>query len=87
MPLSNPSSGKHYPFLVVVAVAAVLFVHSFPEKIAVRRHHPYVDAVVATAWMGLLTLGLLMPLAFVWAMVPVCLGRQSKAKNRSLPAE
>jgi len=38
-----------------------------PGKIARRRDHPQADAINVCGWWGAITMGLLMPLAFIWA--------------------
>jgi len=40
---------------------------SLPGKIAAARAHPQADAIRVTGWLGLLTMGLLFPIALVWA--------------------
>ena len=40
---------------------------SLPGKIAADRGHPQADAIRVTGWLGLLTMGLLFPIALVWA--------------------
>jgi hypothetical protein len=56
--------------LLILAAAAVVIaviLGSLPGKIAANRNHPHASAVRMCGWMGLLTLGLLWPIAFVWA--------------------
>ncbi|MGI9480906.1 MAG: DUF3302 domain-containing protein [Hyphomicrobiales bacterium] len=38
-----------------------------PGKIARARNHPQADAINVCGWWGAITLGLLTPLAFIWA--------------------
>lgn len=38
-----------------------------PGKIAHSRHHPQAEAINMCGWWGAFTMGLLMPLAFIWA--------------------
>ena len=38
-----------------------------PGRIARRRNHPQADAVSVCGWWGVITMGLLLPLAFIWA--------------------
>lgn len=38
-----------------------------PGKIATKRHHPQADAINVCGWFGVLTMGLLWPLAIIWA--------------------
>lgn len=40
---------------------------ALPGRIARRRGHPQADAIHVAGWLGLLTLGLLWPLALIWA--------------------
>ena len=54
-------------FLVLVVVAAWAGLAMLPGKIARSRNHPQADAINACGWCGGLTLGLLLPIAFVWA--------------------
>ena len=49
----------------LLAVAAVL--GSIPGKIAKKREHPQQDAINVCGWLGLLTMGLLWPVALIWA--------------------
>lgn len=53
--------------LFLTAAGGVLLLGYLPGKIARRRSHPQADAVNVCGWMGLLTLGILLPVAFVWA--------------------
>jgi uncharacterized BrkB/YihY/UPF0761 family membrane protein len=39
----------------------------YPGKIARQRNHPQADAISVCGWWGALTLGILTPLAFIWA--------------------
>ena len=64
--------------LIIVAAALVVFIGSLPGKIARRRGHPWPDAVNAASWIGLAT-GVLWPLAFVWAFLPIPVGAGGKA--------
>lgn len=56
--------------LIVLIVAVVVIwvaLGMAPGKIAKSRNHPQADAVNVCGWMGVITLGILCPLAFVWA--------------------
>ena len=48
--------------IVVWAILAVL-----PGRIARSRNHSRADAVAVCGYWGAITLGLLMPVAFIWA--------------------
>ena len=58
-------------FVLLVLIAALLamavVLGMAPGKIARRRNHPQVEAINVCAWWGILTLGILLPLAFIWA--------------------
>jgi hypothetical protein len=53
--------------LLAAIVAVVVGLGSLPGAIARKRGHPQAAAVNAASWLGVATLGLLWPLAFVWA--------------------
>ena len=53
--------------LVGSVVAGALALTILPGRIASERGHPQADAIRVCAWWGLLTLGLLLPLAWIWA--------------------
>ncbi|CTQ55289.1 hypothetical protein LP7551_03830 [Roseibium album] len=56
--------------LLVLALAIVgiwVFLAIWPGKIAHRRNHPRAEAVTVCGYWGALTVGILMPLAFIWA--------------------
>lgn len=54
---------------VLLAVAIFIFIKlgELPGKIAAKRHHPQADAISVSGWIGVITLGLLWPLAIIWA--------------------
>lgn len=58
-----------FAVLLAVAVIVVVTLGSLPGQIAHRRGHPQAAAVNVTAWLGVATLGLLWPLALVWAFL------------------
>jgi len=45
----------------------VVFLARWPGKIAEQRGHPQSDAIRMAGWLGVLTMGILWPLAFIWA--------------------
>jgi hypothetical protein len=53
--------------LTVAGLAGAVFLASLPGKIAADRGHPQADAIRVTGWLGLLTMGLLFPIALIWA--------------------
>jgi hypothetical protein len=53
--------------LTVTGLVGAVFLASLPGKIAADRGHPQADAIRVTGWLGLLTMGLLFPIALIWA--------------------
>lgn len=53
--------------LIATAVAVWVILAMLPGQIARKREHPQADAIAVCGWWGAITLGLLMPIAFVWA--------------------
>jgi len=56
--------------LLVMAIAGVaiwVVLAMLPGKIALERGHPQAEAVKVCGWLGGLTLGLLWPVAIIWA--------------------
>lgn len=52
---------------MVVAIFLFMKLGELPDKIATKRHHPQADAINVVGWFGVLTMGLLWPLAIIWA--------------------
>jgi len=68
-------------FVIIILIAVVIvFLGSLPGKIAVKRSHPYPDAVNAASWIGLAT-GIFWPVAFIWAFLPVSLNRDKESAS------
>jgi len=57
--------------VLIVLVAAALgiwaMLGAYPGKIARQRNHPQADAIAVCGWWGAITMGLLTPIAFIWA--------------------
>ncbi len=53
--------------LLVAAVAVWAVLAILPGRIARSRNHSRADAVAVCGYWGAITLGLLMPVAFIWA--------------------
>ena len=59
--------------LIVLAVLALtvlgvlVFLARWPGNIAQSRGHPQTDAIRIAGWLGVLSFGILWPLAFIWA--------------------
>ena len=59
-------------WIVLIALAAmvgalIVGLGTWPGKVAKRRGHPQVDAINVMSWLGIITMGLLWPIALVWA--------------------
>jgi len=53
--------------LLVTLVGIWILLAILPGKIAKKRKHPQAEAITVCGWWGAITMGLLMPLAFIWA--------------------
>lgn len=53
--------------LLAAAVAVWVILGMLPGRIARSRNHPQADAINVCGWWGVITMGLLCPLAFIWA--------------------
>src|SRR6266852_7295161 len=58
-----------FAVLLVVAVIVVVGLGSLPGRIAQSRGHPQAAAIDVASWLGMATLGLLWPIAFIWAFL------------------
>lgn len=64
---------EHLALAILIILATLLLygivtVYGVPYQIAKRRHHPHQDAIGAATWVSLLTLGVLWPFLWIWAM-------------------
>ena len=64
--------------IVVSIFALAIFVGYMPGKIAADRKHPQAAAIGVCGWWGILTMGILLPLAYIWAYTDVKEGAISK---------
>jgi hypothetical protein len=63
------------------AVGGALVLGWLPGHLAAQRSHPQADAIRICGWLGLLTLGILLPVAFIWAFLkPVRVGVASASE-------
>jgi len=53
--------------LVGAVVAIWVILGMYPGKIARERNHPQADAIAVCGWWGVITMGLLLPVAWIWA--------------------
>jgi len=65
--------------LIVAIVAIWIVLGMLPGKIARQRNHPQADAINVCGWWGVITMGLLLPVAWIWAYT-------NPNGNKSLPS-
>ncbi len=53
--------------LIAAVVAGWALLGMLPGKIAKKRNHPQAEAINVCGWWGAITLGILSPLAYIWA--------------------
>jgi hypothetical protein len=53
--------------LIVAVVGVLVVLGMMPGRIARERNHPQADAINVCGWCGLITLGVLLPVAWIWA--------------------
>jgi len=53
--------------LIAVVVAVWIILAMLPGRIARQRNHPQTEAINVCGWWGAITLGLLLPVAWIWA--------------------
>jgi hypothetical protein len=53
--------------LLSAGLYAAFRLGALPGQLARQRGHPQADAINVAGWVGLLTLGLLWPIALIWA--------------------
>ena len=74
--------------LVATAVAVWIILGMLPGRIARQRKHPQADAIAVCGWWGAITLGLLTPLAFIWAYTdPRWRERESTGSDQTVDSD
>lgn len=53
--------------LLLTGLGIGVFLAVAPGRIATDRGHPQAEAIAVCGWWGLITFGLLLPLAWIWA--------------------
>ncbi|MCP4191543.1 MAG: DUF3302 domain-containing protein [Planctomycetaceae bacterium] len=53
--------------ILLAFISALIILGMLPGKIARDRNHPQADAITVCGWWGVITMGILLPLAFIWA--------------------
>ena len=68
--------------LLAAAIGVWVVLAMMPGRIARSRNHPQAAAVNVCGWWGAITMGVLMPLAFIWAYYdPVANAAAAKDKG------
>jgi Protein of unknown function (DUF3302) len=58
-----------FAVLIAAVVIIVVTLGQLPGQIAEKRGHPQAAAINVTSWLGVATLGLLWPIALIWAFL------------------
>ena len=70
--------------LIGAVIAIWVILGMLPGRIARARNHPQAEAINMCGWWGVLTLGILLPLAFIWAYTnPLVKSSPSPAEEKS----
>src|SRR5262245_55292770 len=76
-----------FAVLLVAAVVIVVTVGSLPGQIAHKRGHPQAAAITVAGWLGLVTGGLIWPLALIWAFLRPAAAGPALSAPQSAPQE
>ena len=69
--------------LIAAAVGIWILLGMMPGKIARQRNHPQADAINVCGWWGVITMGILMPVAFIWAYTKPGAGKSGSTEAKS----
>ena len=77
--VSLTPAGSEYEFMIYYE----------PGRIARKRNHPQAEAINVCGWWGAITLGILSPLAFIWAYTRPCgtADEADRPSDRTKPEE
>ena len=69
--------------LIATGLAVWAMLGMYPGKIARQRNHPQAEAISVCGWWGAITLGILTPIAYIWAYskTPSMLAAEAAAGN------
>jgi fatty acid desaturase len=76
--------------LVATALGIWALLGIYPGKIARQRNHPQADAISVCGWWGAITLGVLSPIAFIWAFTnpeATLLGAKKQPADEDAPRQ
>ena len=57
--------------LIATCIAAWVILGMLPGRIARSRNHPQAEAINICGWFGAVTMGILSPIAYIWAYTKV----------------
>jgi hypothetical protein len=72
---------------IVAAVVIVVTLGSLPGQIAHKRGHPQAAAITVAGWLGLVTGGVIWPLALIWAFLRPAAAGPALSAPQSAPRE
>ncbi len=64
-----------FAVLLAALVIIVVTLGSLPGQIAYKRGHPQAAAITVAGWLGVVTGGILWPLALIWAFLKPSAGQ------------
>jgi hypothetical protein len=73
--------------LLVAVVVIVVSLGSLPGQIASKRGHPQAAAITVAGWLGVATMGILWPLALIWAFLKPAAAEPSAGALEAAPLE
>jgi hypothetical protein len=74
-----------FAMLLVAAVVIVVTLGSLPGQIAHKRGHPQAAAITVAGWLGLVTGGIIWPLALIWAFLRPAAAEPALSAPQSAP--
>jgi hypothetical protein len=76
-----------FAVLLVAAVVIVVTLGSLPGQIAHKRAHPQAAAITVAGWLGLVTGGVIWPLALIWAFLKPAAAGPMLSAPQSAPTD
>ena len=67
--------------LIAAVVAIWVILGMMPGRIARQRGHPQAEAINVCGWWGVITLGILLPVAWIWAYTKPLAHEPAKART------
>lgn len=76
-----------FGLLIAAAVVIVVTLGSLPGQIARKRGHPQAAAITVAGWLGVVTGGVIWPIALIWAFLKPLANGPGLSAPQSVPAE